>query len=144
MEVFMKTHFWLSMLFVAGLFFTVGHSMAGKGPTLSEAALLCRPGTIVKFCSPAEKIVQASAESNADLIVLGVWAVKAHLGPANAFSMGEGAQSDYKGELSGTYPREVNRPECREHSAGCIDHAKRRPPCDRGSEDLFMQSCCSS
>jgi nucleotide-binding universal stress UspA family protein len=37
-----------------------------------EAALWCRPETIVKIGSPAEQILETAKEKNADLIVLGV------------------------------------------------------------------------
>jgi nucleotide-binding universal stress UspA family protein len=48
-----------------------------------EMALWCAPEAIVKFGAPAEKILQVASECNADLIVLGVRAAKAHLGTAS-------------------------------------------------------------
>lgn len=45
----------------------------------TDAALWCKPGTVIKFGSPAECILKAAAERNADLIVLGVRPT-AHLG----------------------------------------------------------------
>jgi nucleotide-binding universal stress UspA family protein len=50
-----------------------------------EAALWCRPETIVRFGVAAEKIVQAARDCHADLIVLGVRAAKAHLSAATHF-----------------------------------------------------------
>jgi nucleotide-binding universal stress UspA family protein len=44
-----------------------------------DAALWCKPAIVVKFGSPAECILKAAAERNADLIVLGVRPA-AHLG----------------------------------------------------------------
>lgn len=44
-----------------------------------EASLWCKPEAIVKFGSPAECILQAASEYNADLIVLGLRPATGHL-----------------------------------------------------------------
>jgi len=52
-----------------------------------DAALWCKPGIVIKFGSPAECILKAAAERNADLIVLGVRPA-AHLGIASHLTRG--------------------------------------------------------
>jgi nucleotide-binding universal stress UspA family protein len=48
----------------------------------SEAALWCRPEATVRFGNPAERILEAATELEADLIVLGVRDAAGHLGAA--------------------------------------------------------------
>jgi len=52
-----------------------------------DAALRCKPAIVIKFGSPAECILKAAAERNADLIVLGVRPA-AHLGIAAHLTRG--------------------------------------------------------
>lgn len=51
-----------------------------------EATASCSPGMIIKFGSPAECILEAAAERNADLIVLGVRSAGPHLAAATHFT----------------------------------------------------------
>lgn len=48
----------------------------------AEAELRCRPEATVRFGNPAERILEAAAELEADLIVLGVRDAAGHLGAA--------------------------------------------------------------
>jgi nucleotide-binding universal stress UspA family protein len=50
-----------------------------------EAELWCTAECIVKYGNPAEEILRTASELNADLVVLGVRAPKAHLGMATHF-----------------------------------------------------------
>ena len=50
-----------------------------------EAELWCTAECIVKYGNPAEEILQTVSERNADLVVLGIRAAKAHLGMATHF-----------------------------------------------------------
>lgn len=50
-----------------------------------EAALWCRPEPIVKFGFPAEQILQTAADSNSDLIILGVRSAQSRFGTATHF-----------------------------------------------------------
>lgn len=50
-----------------------------------EVALWCTPEAIVKFGTPAEKILEVASQRDADLIVLGAKAAKAHLTGASHF-----------------------------------------------------------
>ena len=47
-----------------------------------EAELWCRPEATVRFGNPAERILEAAMELEADLIVLGVRDAAGHLGAA--------------------------------------------------------------
>ena len=48
----------------------------------AEAELWCRPEATVRFGNPAERILDAATELEADLIVLGVRDAAGHLGAA--------------------------------------------------------------
>ena len=53
-----------------------------EGLVPKEAAFWCTPEALVKYGVPATEILRVSSERNADIVVLGVRAAKAHLAPA--------------------------------------------------------------
>jgi nucleotide-binding universal stress UspA family protein len=56
-----------------------------EGLVPQEAKLWCTPESMIRYGDPAEEILRVVSERNADLVVLGVRAVKVHLGPVTHF-----------------------------------------------------------